>query len=462
MVKRTISRQTILLPVLLLVLLGMVSLIQVAPAASAPEALGDWEGTPPGVHLSTTTGRAIAPAIAYSADGSTLAVVYLQHTGSFYTPYVRISTNDGVSWNGPTRVVPGSTVNGTAVDVAVDANNRVHIVWLENAGLGQLTRLYYANNVSGSWSAPQTLSQATSAVSAAMVSPRIVASSNNRLDVVWSQVFPDTQFQLNILHKRSANGGGSWSTNPNPVAITGPNSFNPSLAITTDGKLHVVWEEAIIEPPNNEFSRIRYARGTVTGTNTTSSWEYNAANPINIADPSIDEAARPDIVAQGNTLFVAYSYRYGGAQPGEPVWQEVYVTSCSSNCTNAASWVSHPSNPISGSAPVGVNTQDPFFIIPSMISYGTCVAVYYHGLDGDPNHSLEVVWGSNSCGGWGSNLDRATDFNTRTLYPRLTTDGQWFQLVFELRNPANGDIQIYYRRRELPQPGVFLPFIRRS
>jgi hypothetical protein len=433
----------------------------ITPAATAPLDLSDWEGTPPGIRLSTTSSnKAIAPTIAYSPDGSTLAVVYLHHTGSFYTPYVRISTNDGVSWTSPTRVVPGSTVNSTALDVTVDANSKVHLVWLENSGLGQPTTLYYANNVSGSW-AVQTLSQTTSAFGAAMVAPRIVASSNNRLDVVWSQVFPEAQTQLNILHKRSPNGGSSWSSNPNPVAITAPNSFSPALAITPDGKLHVVWEEAIIEPPNNEFSRIRYARGTVVGTNTTSSWEFNAANPINIADPSVDEAARPAIVAQGNTLYVSYSYRYGGVQPGDPVFQELYLTSCSADCTNQASWISDPDNPISG-GPVGVNTQDPFFLIPSMVTYGNCLAAYFHGLDGDPNHALEVIWGTNRCTGWGSDLDQATNFNTRALYPRMATDGSWLHLVYELRNQSTGDIQIYYRRRVPPQPELYLPLVMRS
>lgn len=436
---------------IVVVLVGVILLWQATPAATTPLDLSDWEGTSPGVRLSTTsTNRAIAPVIAYSPNGTTLAVAYLHNTGSFYTPYIRISTNDGASWSTPTRVVPGSTINSTAIDVSVDANNKIHLVWVENSGLGQPTTLRYANNVSGSW-VPQQLSQATAAT-AAMVGPRILAQSNTRLDVVWAQVFPDTQPQLNIVHKRSNNGGSSWGS-LNPVAITAPNSFNPALASTTDGAINVVWEEAIIEPPNNEFTRIRYARGT--GTGLTPSWAFNPANPINIADPDVDQANRPAIVALGNTLYVAYNNRDGGED-----LQEVYLTSCSTNCTSQTSWVSHPNNPISG-GPIGANTQDPFYVIPTMITYDSCVAVYYHGLDLDPNHELEVIFGVNSCTSWAGNIDQATDFDDRATNPRISSNGEWIQLVFELRDPDTGDVQVYYRRREVPVQGVFLPFLRK-
>ncbi|MBK9051334.1 MAG: exo-alpha-sialidase [Chloroflexi bacterium] len=450
--KRKSLSHNLLLGGLMLGLVGLILLLKVTPAATTPLVLSDWEGTSPGIRLSTTNNnKAIAPVIAYSPDGSTLAVAYLHNIGSFSTPYIRISTNDGASWSTPTRVVPGSTINSTSIDVSVDGNNKIHLVWTENISLGQQTILHYANNVSGSW-VTQQLSQAT-AVTAAMVEPRILANSNNRLDVVWGQVFPDTQPQLNIMHKRSNNGGSSWGST-NPVAITAPNSFNPALTLTTDGAIHVVWEEAIIEPPNVEFTRLRYARGT--GTGLTPSWAFNPADPINIADPDVDQAARPAIVALGNTLYVAYNNRDGGED-----LQEVYLTSCSTNCTSQASWVSHPNNPISG-GPIGANTQDPFFVIPTMTTYDSCVAVYYHGLDLEPNHELEVVFGVNSCTGWGGNIDQATDFNVRTTNPRISSDGEWLQLVFELRDPDTGDVQVYYRRREIPRPGVFLPFIRRS
>lgn len=434
-----------------LFLLALVWLLQVTPAQTAPE---DWEGTAPGTLLSTPgTQKAIAPAVAYSPDGSVLAVTYLRYTGSFYTPYARISSNDGSTWTAPTAISPSSTVNATWVDVTVDSNNKVHVVWLENITLGQPSTVYYSNNVSGSWSSAQVLVQTTSVFQAAVVAPRIVASAGNKLDVIWSQVFPDTQPQLNIVHRRSNNSGTSWGT-LNPVAITNPNSFNPQLAISDDGKIHVVWEEVVLVPPD-DFSEIRYAQGTVSGGGTVPSWNYNPSSPINLAHSSIDQATRPAVVAYGNKVYVAYNNRDGGEEA-----QEIWLTSCTTNCTVESNWISHPQNPISG-APIGANTQDPFYVIAAMILYDNCLAIYYHGTDGNASHPTEVIFGVNSCTGWGGHVDRVTEFNTRATYPRIAGDGTWLQLVFELRNEQTGDIQIYHRRRPVPDVLLAMPLNRR-
>lgn len=437
-------------------LLSLIWGLQVTPAKMAPEDIGDWEGTAPGNLLSTPGNNdAISPAIAYSPDGTVLAAVYLQYTGSFFTPYVRLSTNDGGSWSAPTAVSTSSTVNANWVDVTIDSNNKVHIVWLENTTLGQPSTVYYSNNIAGSWSGAQILVQTTSIFQAAVIAPRIVASPGNKLDVVWSQVFPDTQPQLNIMHRRSNNNGTSWGT-LNPVAITAPNSFNPILAVSADGKIHVVWEEVEIVPPNLDYGRVRYAQGVVSGSGTTPSWNYNASNPINLAHSSIDQASRPTIVAIGNKLYVAYNNRDGGEEA-----QEVWLTSCTVSCTSAANWISHPMNPVSGD-PIGANTQDPFYVIPDLVTYDNCLAAYYHGTDGNASHPTEVAFGVNSCTGWGGHVDRATEFNTRATYPRITSDGNWLQLVFELRDyPQTGDIQIYHRRRPVPDVLLAMPLNRR-
>ena len=283
-----------------------------------------------------------------------------------------------------------------------------------------------------------------------MVAPRIVASTGNKLDVVWSQIVSGTQTQLDIFHRRSNNNGTNWGT-ANSVANTNPYSNNPVVAVSTDGKIHLVWEEVEFVPPNLDYSRVRYAQGTVSGGGTEPSWTYNASNPINLAHSSVEQATRPAIVAIGNKLDVAYNNRDGGGNA-----KEVWLTSCTVNCTSATNWISHPANPISG-GPVGANTQDPFYVIPSMAAYDNCLAVYYHGTDGNGSHPTEVIFGVNSCTGWGGHVDRATEFNTRATYPRLASDGTWLQLVFEKRNENPDSIQVYYRRRPVPDILLALP-----
>lgn len=437
--------------ILMLVVLGLILALQINPAQTAPEGLSDWEGNPPGTRLSANSNNgALAPAIAYSPNGSTLAAVYLHNLGAFKTPFVRISTNDGGSWTNPTRVVPGSSVDATNVDIAIDAANKVHIVWIELNSAGQTATLRYANNSSGSW-VSQTLSQINYGFnSPGMSRPRLLPGASNSLDVVWSENYPNAQTNNpNVLHIRSTNGGTSWGAK-NLVASTVAYSLNPDVGRTSDGKLHVVWEEAYVVP--TESSVIRYAFGSVSGT--TSSWTFNPANPINLANGHSDYAVRPAITTEGNTVHVIYNNRDGGDQA-----QKLELISCATNCGNGANWTFSSSNPITGGL-VGANTQDPFNLIPSIAWGGSCMMVYYHGTDRNASHPLEVIFGSHGCGGWNGD-DRATDFNTRATYPDVASDGDWLQLVYELRNETTGDIQIYYRRRPVPTPGVFLPLLMR-
>ncbi|MBP7999345.1 MAG: hypothetical protein V9G20_06890 [Candidatus Promineifilaceae bacterium] len=434
------------------IFVGVILLVQVRPGYSAPTVTPNWPGTPPGVLLSTgAVNGAIDPWVAYSPDGSTLAVVYLHDVGAIHTPYVRISTDDGTTWNGPTRIVANSTVDATTLNLTVDANNKVHVVWLEQNEVAQTTTLRYANNSSGSWVA-QTLSEVNYSFNApGMTAPRIRASGSNVLDVVWSQNFPHPQNNnLNVVHMRSITGGSSWG-GVNPVAITSEYSLNPVFAQTTNGKLHVVWEELVLDPPLT-YSRIRYAEGTVSGTG--SSWIFNPVSPINLAEGDSDFGVRPAIAALGNMLYVVYTNRDGGDNN-----QPVFLTTCDASCSNFANWHSSPDNPISG-APVGANTQDPYYVIPAIVSSGACVHVYYHGTDGITGHTTEVIWGVSSCNSWNQFVDRGSEFEARSMYPRLASDGEWLQLVYELR-VSGQPIQIYHRQRVPPAFGIFLPVTKK-
>lgn len=444
--------------ILFTLFLGLIAAIWVYPAQTAPQDIGDWElPLAPGTRLSTTSNNnSLVPAIAYSPDGSVLAVVYMYNVGSFKTPYVRISADDGVSWNAPTRVFPGSSVDTISVDIAVDSANKVHIVWFEQNNDSDTATLRYANNSSGSWST-QILSQITYGPNRpGMSRPRIVTSGPNNVDVVWGESYPNPQTSnLNMLHLRSVTGGSSWGAK-NLVANTLFSSQNPDIARTGDGKLHLVWEETLVTGPNpdDEINYVRYAVGTVNST--TSTWTYNPVTPINLAQGQSTRAVRPAIIAENNTVHVIYTDREGGEQG-----QELALVSCSTNCGNFSNWAFSASNPITG-GPVGANTQDPFYLIPSLALGSGCVMAYYHGTDGDPNHTTEFITGVNSCGGWSADIDRATEYDTRATYPDVASDGVWLQLVYEIRDATNG-IQIYHRRRTVPDSDnrVFLPLLKR-
>ena len=372
-----------------------------APAAAEPA----WQ-TIGKISQTSVLSDAVLPAIAASADGSKVIVVYngiINNNDLNRDVFYAMSTNFGLNWNTQARIhsSSGDTSNSNFVDVAISPNNKGHAVWVEE--VSDIPTLVYKNQ--DNWGANSTNLVTISTVPALsdpIADPKIVAKTNNRLDVVWSEGTASTD--INIYHAYSTNGGTSF-TGKTAVAQTVPSSDFPDLTIDSSGYYHLVWEEG-----TNPNRTILYSRGVPSGN------LVNWSSPINISVRSIpgntSAATQPKIFAIGSTLHVSYANFVSKQE------QYVHHLQCSQNCTTATNWIS-TNNPVSGQV-LTAKALDPFNLISTIGQVGSCTYVYFHGIQGDSSddNNREQIWGTNSCGNWAASVrDQVTATDVRSIKP---------------------------------------------
>lgn len=385
-------------------------------------------------NLTNNTNGSRSAVVRGAPNGRTVIVGYLrQMSGTVEDTdvYYRRSTTNGApgGWSDEARIHSSAGVRSAELDIDYDSANKAHAVWVENE-----LELHYAGEAS--WASNASTIRSTSATG--LDSPRIIASGSNNLDIVWAEY---NNFQWQIFHTRSKNGGSSWAVPKNLVSVGSADfSGRPTLAVNGN-IIHVAWEEGVFS------QKIMYSQGTVNTSTNTVSWTTSRA----ISNASAATAAKqPQLILVGNTVHVAYTERFSETQ------QYIHHIQCSSNCTSSnvnANWLSQ-GNPISGQV-LGVSATDPYDLVATMDQQGACTFVYFHGrLTTNDN---EQVWGTNSCGNWAASAkDEVTDGSVRTIHPNIEVHNNWWiYLVYE--EFVSADVrQIRFLRSK---PALYLPLI---
>jgi hypothetical protein len=407
----------------------------------------DWAVASPAL-ISGTAAPNIAdrPYLDIAPNGSKLIVVYNRRmSGGGNDPYFSRSTNGGQSWSAPLPIHTslGDINNSLEVNLDIDASGNGHAVWVEADD-----QIMYAREADWGINNPFVIDVALVQAS----SPQIIASGTNTLDIIWAA----TDFGLTqILHRRSTNGGTSWTPN-NPVTPSNVEALFTDFAIDNDGRLHVVWEQTGPNPPPTPPDTfIYYSRGTVSG----SSISWSA--PIRIGDVSTDpdgngpieaherSAQRPTILAVGSRLHVAFTTHW------EDDSQWVHYLSCSTACQNSQSWSDDV--PVSGTV-VGVNANSPKYIVSDLFSMRGCVHIYFHGIDKTLENN-ELIMGVNSCDNWSSlGRDVVTQPQIQSLHTSSVLTKDFVHMVYEQTGNQGTTRQIYYRRGLPPPFTLYLPF----
>ena len=148
--------------------------------------------------------------------------------GNFDILYKR----DGADYD-PTTV-NFSNDSGLSNDAAIAVlGNNVHIVWVD-ATLGNEDILYSrSTNSGGSFGSVINLSNDAGN----SFSPAIAVSGNN-VYVVWDD---DTPGSMDILYKRSTDGGASFTEPTKNLSNNAGGSFLPDVAVSGNN-VHVVWD----------------------------------------------------------------------------------------------------------------------------------------------------------------------------------------------------------------------------
>ncbi len=379
--------------------------------------------------ITAVSTSAEAPAIAVAPNGN-LTVLYQQkRAGTLfdYDIWYKQSSDKGISWSDPPNGAPMyATVpitSASQIDIAYDANNKAHAVWVKMDASGG--HIVYADETK--WG-DESLFYDVHTIDN-VFSPKIVASGENTLDVVWSVSYKHGgDLVREVYHRRSIDGGVTWLSLEKISGSFGEHiAPSPVIAVGSDGTVYAAWE--VITNIITDYGTIYYAeRNPGSG-----SW----STPVSISNAAHD-AHEASILLMDGKVQVAYTYRGGRSD------QWVYLATCSASCTNAASWAVG-SDPISG-AKVGVNSDAPWNVFSDLIAYKGDAYVHFHGTSPLLSQENEVIWSTNSHNNWAGDDDpqALTTAVQQSVFPDLATVGDDIYMVYE-SGTANGNHQIYFQ-----------------
>jgi hypothetical protein len=187
-----------------------------------------WGGSK---RLSWTSGGSYDPVVALGS-GNTVHVVWNDETPGNSEIYYKRSTDGGSTWGGITRLTWNSGLSHYA-EIGVDSSGNVYVVWSDYTPGDP--EIYYRRSTNGgmAWEGVKRLTWS----SVGTYQPEIAVDSTGIIHVLWHSASPGNS---EILHKRSIDGGATWS-GANRLTWTSGSSFTPAVAVDSSDNLHVVW-----------------------------------------------------------------------------------------------------------------------------------------------------------------------------------------------------------------------------
>jgi hypothetical protein len=217
------------------------------------------------VFESTNTGS-YYPAIAVSADGQTVHLVWQDNFGGAQSTvyYLRgQQSGDEVIWETPLSLSEGIT---RSVRPAIALwGETVHVVWGEQAsGFEEQYVGYSRSEDEGlNWSAPDRVSPepvSANNVAPTDVAPTLAIAPSGALCVAWHGFHSGMVSKTEEIYLAcSSDQGANWGSPVNVSRSRNVMSIRPVLAIGSDGILSLAWQELAGSDPLSEY-QIYYAR----------------------------------------------------------------------------------------------------------------------------------------------------------------------------------------------------------
>jgi len=258
----------------------------------------------PGVRLTHTEGRALAPRIAVSGNHVHVVWKDKRHDDNGELYYAR-SLDRGRNWSDPRRMTDDDYRSSAAqVDVHGDT---VLITWEDYSTNNKRSDVEFLRSTDqgDTWSARQSLAPAVNGCPVLVVDARGVVHASL---CSWDHASESRGYNYEIYYRRSKDGGGTWEPR---VRLTDDRIGDSRFPVVAEGNgvVHVVWWDdrddttgshrgyPPIDPAEGHNFEVYYKRSLDGG----DTWESDARLTHDAA-----VGADPTVVAQGDDVYVAW------------------------------------------------------------------------------------------------------------------------------------------------------------
>jgi hypothetical protein len=238
--------------------------------------------------------------MALDPDGNAHLTWWGYDTGG--TAQIWYADNVSGSWSSPVKVTNAPSGQGqTLPQIAVDLSGKSHITWQGYDGTASQT--YYTDNVPGNWTG--NLVKLTSATNS-QSGQQIVLDSNGNSHLTWSGYGGTIQGVTQIWYADNVSG---WSVSQVTEAPLGNHQDQPQIAVDSGVISHIVWR-AYIDDGTHRTHQIYYSD------NFTESGSF--APPTQISNGPLDtDQESPQIVCdtRGNSHVTWDGWDAGTSSP---------------------------------------------------------------------------------------------------------------------------------------------------
>ena len=351
--------------------------------------------------LTWNSGYSQFPVIAVDSYGQVHVAWQDDTPGNFEVCYKK-SPDGGTSWAANTRFTWTSTFSHMPA-IKVDSSGDIHVFWDDDSPGNNEIYQKRSTDAGATWTANERLTW-TSGYS---IVPDMAVDPSGNLHVVWSDL---TSGNLEIYHKKSTDGGATWTTGHRLTWNAGA-SMSPKIGVDTSGHLHVVWQD---ETPGSW--QVYYARSTDGGAAWTPSQRLSWSSGLSgYPIIGVDSFSGLHVVWQGSVSGNTEAF-YRKSTDGGTSWA----------VAKRLSWTSG----VSFSPVIAVDSSDNLHVVWSDDTPGNDEIYYKKSIDGG------TTWSANK---------RLTWTSSYSWHPSIAVDSLGtVHIVWEDLTPGNWEI--YYRK----------------
>ncbi len=250
-----------------------------------------------------------APTLAVDLDGN-VHVAWYEYNGTNYNIYYKMF-NAAISVWGSTVIV-SEIIPGDSIDpaIVVDANGKIHLAWSAVSAYGASgadSDIFYrlGNTTAGTWGPTQVVS--TQSVSDS-IQPTLAVDREGAVYLAWADktdyAGAGTDFDIFFKFRNTV---GTWagfvSTTDVISTESTDNSFCPSIAVSSQEYVHIVWHDFTDLNGNGNDADIFYK----SWNKTRGSWSGSVDNTDVVSAESTGNSTGPAITLDGEGgIFVVW------------------------------------------------------------------------------------------------------------------------------------------------------------